>query len=476
MIELRPERSVLRLLSALPVAMVAIVLAAAPASAQGQSRQQFFQRRDFIDQRVRERLDADIPDQQLVFVEGGGYFIPQWHEYDDVGEKSNYRFLDLRLWGQVVVDDVHRVYARMRLSYTDFGAGDSPFGWEEDVAGPNLDQAFYELQLSRAVEKYCGAVWPVDVRLTLGRQFIEFGQGISLSQILDGGVIDVESGQWRTRLMMANSITTQDNIDRSPQVADYMDRQFYGFQFDLLTMTDHQPYLYAFYQNDSTRERPAEVPQDYEYNSGYIGLGSTGELVQNLRYGTEAIFEFGQSQKPLPGGRSNIRAFAFDQIFEYFFPGPHEPVASVEYILATGDQDRQFATDTLGGNMFGPDHAFLGFGYVNTGYAFAPVLTNLHVIRLGGRFKPLPMVECLKELELGLDFFGYWKHEKDAPISDPQADRAHHDLGHEIDLYANWRVFSDLSIFLRYARFWTDDAFTIDEKRDYAFAGMLISF
>jgi len=446
------------------------------ASAQGPAANSFFRRQQFLDEATRQRLDADIPARQRVLLEGGGYFIPQWQQYDDIRNQSNYRQMDLRLWGQLVVDEVHRVYARMRLVHTNFGPGDSPFSWNQDLEGPNLDQGFYELHLSRAAEKYFDQTWPVDVRVTLGRQFVEFGQGMTLSKVLDGGTVRAETGNWRVTALLANTIKSGYNIDHSLQVAGHMDRLFSGFQVDFFGLSGHQPFFYFFHQKDHTDEEPAGVAQEFEYDSSYIGFGSTGKVVEDLRYATEVVFEWGHGENPLPGGGNTIRAFAFDQLFEYFIRTPQEPVLSVEYAMATGDDDRLVATDTVGGNAAGRDNAFLGFGYLNTGYAFVPEFTNLQFVRMGGRFKPLPDHEWFKSLELGTDFFLFWKQKKGAPVSDFRANQSTRELGHEVDVYANWRILSDVSLMARYARFWTGDAFGDGEKRDYLYAGLVYSF
>ncbi len=458
------------------LAAAAGVLAAGASRVRAQPAQSFFQRQRFIDEETRRRLDADVPAQQKVLLEYGGYFIPQWQQYDDVRDQANVRTMDLRLWGQAVIDDAHRIFARMVLAHTNFGPGDSPFSWNTDVEGPNLDQGFYELHLSRAIEKAGGEPWPVDVRMTLGRQFVEFGQGLTLSQVLDGGTVRVESADLRFTGLAANTIESRNNIDRSPAVADHMNRFFMGFQVEYLGLDYHRPFFYYIRQNDNTDPQPPNQPQDYEYDSTYIGLGSTGELHQDLRYGTELVFETGHGQNAALGGRNRIRAFAYDQLFEYFVRTPHEPVVSAQYTLAGGDNDRLIATDTLGGNTDGVDNAFLGFGYVNTGYAFAPEVTNLQMLRLGGRLKPLPATEGFEDLEVGTDFFAYWRQKKGAPVSDFRANVQDRDLGHEVDVYANWKVFSDLSVMLRYGRFWTGDAFGDEEARDYMYAGMIYSF
>lgn len=453
-----------------------MVTLASPLAAQSPQANQFFQREQFLREDTRRQLDAGIPKEQKAIVTWGGYVIPQWQQYDDVRKQSNFRQIDLRLWGSAVIDDVHHIYARMKLIHTNFGPGDSPFGWNQDLEGPNLDQGFYELRLSKALKKYWGMELPFDSRMTIGRQFVEFGNGLSLSTILDGGTFAIETGQWRATGLFATTVRSDENIDHSPIVADHMDRTFGGLQVDFLGLSGHQPFAYFIVQHDSTEEEPEDYRQEYDYDSNYFGFGSNGEVVQNLRYATEVVFETGSSQKQNNLGGSPIAAFAFDQLFEYYFPVKHDPVFGVEYAVATGDDDRTSATDTVAGNLSGRDNAFRSFGYINTGYSSAYEFTNLQFLRTGIRFKPFPECEALRRLEVGSDLFWYWKQKVGGPVSDFRADVNSHELGTEVDVYANYRIFSDLSVMVRYGRFWTGEAYNDDEIRDYLYAGLLYSF
>lgn len=458
------------------IAVVALAICAGHLRAQTPRANQFFRREQFLEEETRRRLDANIPKEQKAIVTWGGYIIPQWQQYDDVRKQSNFRQIDLRLWGNAVIDDVHHIYARMKLAHTNFGPGDSPFGWNQDLEGPNLDQGYYELRLSKALEKYGNTKVPFDSRITVGRQFVEFGNGLSLSKVLDGGTFSVETGQWRATGLFATTIRSDTNIDLSPVVADHMDRTLGGLQIDCLALSGHQPFAYFIVQHDSTEEEPENLNQEYDYDSNYFGFGSNGEVVQNLRYATEVVFETGQSERQNNLGSSRIRAFAFDQLLEYYIPHKTEPVVGVEYAVASGDRDRTSANATIAGNLRGHDNAFLSMGYINTGYAFAPAFTNLQFVRTGVRFKPFPDCKALKRLELGTDFYWFMKQKRKGPMSDFRADTNATELGTEVDIYANYRIFSDLAIIVRYGRFWTGEAYSDDEIRDYLYAGLLYSF
>lgn len=457
--------------------MLAVVIAAQPPAAQAQ-QDSFFNRQQFLEEDIRRAIEADTPDPQRARLTYGGYVIPQWQEYEGTaGSEDNLRQVDLRLWFDLNFDGVHRVYARTRVAWTNFGPGDSPFSWNQDLLGPNLDRGFYEIRLSEALRRAGWADWPFASTITAGRQFVEFGNGLALSEVLDGATVRLDFPDWRFTGLAGRTILSRDNIDRSPVVADHMDRVFGGLQVDYLGLSRHQLFAYWFSQYDRTGERPRDPLQDYEYDSHYFGMGARGDIIQNLRYASELVFQTGHSQNAgVVGGSAAIRAMAFDQVFEYYFQHPSDPIISLQYAVATGDDDRLSANSSLFGNTAGNDNAFQGFGYINTGYSFAPAFTNLQFLRLGGRFKPMPESECFKQLEIGTDFYWFWKQQKNGPISDFRANRPAHELGTEVDLYLNWRIFSDLAVTLRYGRFWTGDAFANSEKRDFVYAGFIYSF
>ena len=59
------------------LAALAVLLAVSTAAAQTPRANSFFRRQQFLDETTRRRLDADVPAEQRVLLEYGGYFIPQ---------------------------------------------------------------------------------------------------------------------------------------------------------------------------------------------------------------------------------------------------------------------------------------------------------------------------------------------------------------------------------------------------------------
>jgi hypothetical protein len=118
----------------------------------------------------------------------------------------------------------------------------------------------------------------------------------------------------------------------------------------------------------------------------------------------------------------------------------------------------------------------VGFGYRDTGLSFAPRLSNVHIWRLGGSFVPIEDRTGLEELELGTDWFLYWKNKSDGAVSDVTARRQAGYLGWEMDYFANWRITSDLSWTARLGVFFPGSAFEDRTTRTFFLVGVTWSF
>ncbi|HUX15592.1 MAG TPA: hypothetical protein VMW52_03915, partial [Phycisphaerae bacterium] len=183
-----------------PIHLVAVVAAsltilASAAHAQqppAQRGDEVFQRTYFFEKEVRDRLEGAVPAKQPALVEWGGMYIPSYTYFNDTNnEEASLTVQDLRLWTQITLDDVHRIFARGRLAYTDWSDGDAGAYRQHDLEGMNLEIGYYELNVARAAEKYWGAKWPFQMTARGGRQYIEFGRGLVLDQVLDAGLFTV---------------------------------------------------------------------------------------------------------------------------------------------------------------------------------------------------------------------------------------------------------------------------------------------
>ncbi|MBI3323782.1 MAG: alginate export family protein, partial [Candidatus Omnitrophica bacterium] len=126
-----------------------------------------------------------------------------------------------------------------------------------------------------------------------------------------------------------------------------------------------------------------------------------------------------------------------------------------EFAFGSGDPDRQSVTDTIFGNRFGADNNFLYFGYLRTGYALSPRLSNLRMLKAGLALKPLDRSRRwnLRELTTTVDLYRYYKDEPEGAVFDPQASEADDDVGTEVDLTLSWPMLSDCTLDIEYGHF-----------------------
>ena len=459
-----------------------LVLAASlPVFGQGRSEPDAFlnQQRD-AEERLRREADQQVPATQAVDFDYGGWYSFNLFLYDDgVNSSRTFRRNDLRLWGRMALDQgAHTFYARGRLSFLDFNTGDSYDGNDNDWEGPNLERGYYQFDLRNAMRAYAGRDIDYDFSFKIGRDLATFGTGLALSTPLDQVWLQAESNHFVVSGLIGQTVGSSEDLDSSRNT-DRTRRAFFGTEVRYTGFEHHEPFAYVLWQRDHNRDLCPHPLQDYDYDSFYVGLGSVGELVKNLRYSTEWVYESGRSYGDRRFLRQDvIRAWAFDAELEYLFNAKGHPRASLEYIFASGDEDRLGSpTNAVGGNRGDhTDRGFNAFGWRDTGLSFAPTLSNLHVWRAGASFFPFEESKLFRRLELGTDWFLYYKNHRTAAVSDYTADDASGYLGWEMDYFANWEITADLSWTARYGVFFPGDAFSDQTTRTFFLVGMTYRF
>lgn len=440
----------------------------------------FLNQQRLIEDQVRAALDKELPAEQKVDIDWGGWYSFYLFLYDDgINSSRTYRQHDLRAWTSVSLEEgTHQFYARGKLQYQDFNTGDSYDGNDNDWVGPNLDRGFYQFDLQRAMRAYAGQRIDWNFKAKVGRDLVEFGTGYALSLPMDHVLLTLDVGDLEIQGLAGTTIRSMDDIDLSRPNSGDSERNFWGTQMTYTGLEKHKPFIYAFWNEDQHRDNFRWPPQGHDYDTWYIGLGSMGEIARHLRYMTEWVFEGGKSYRwGQWDERNNVCAWAFDAGLEYLSPGPMKPRYSFEYMFASGDPDRPFSpTDALGGNTRGNDTSFVGFGYRYTGLALAPRLSNLHIWRAGASFLPFEKIEALRELEVGTDWFLYSKNHSAGAISDYTADERSGYVGWEMDYYVNWRLTSDLAWTTRFGTFFPGQSYSDQTTRTFLMTGMTYSF
>jgi hypothetical protein len=315
-------------------------------------------------------------------------------------------------------------------------------------------------------------------KFKIGRDYVEFGTAYALSMALDHILLTGEIGDFEILGLMGTTIRSQDDLDSSRPNGIDSERNIYGTQISYTGLDKHKPFVYFFYNEDQlTEHSPVVLFQDFDYDSWYVGLGQNGELVKNLYYGTEWVYEGGHSQRDRRLGEADIEAWAWDVTLEYLSQWKMRPRFNVEYMFASGDGDRPFSpTDTFGGNIRGDDTSFSAFGYRDTGITVAPDLSNVHIWRAGGAFRPFEEIDVLENLELGTDWFLYWKHHRDGAISDFTAGKDSGYIGWEMDYHITWRITSDLAWTTHFGTFFPGKAYEDQTTRTFVMTGVTWSF
>lgn len=458
-----------------------VVLSAFSTPAWGQRREEpdaFLNQQRAIEELTRAERDKLRPPTENFEFDYGGYYSLFLFMYDDgINSSRTFRRHDLRLWSRLAIDQgAHEFYVRSRLSFIDFNPGDQ-FEDEDDVEGMNLERGYYKFDLARAMRAYAGRNVDYNVEFKIGRDFTEFGTGFVLATPLDQVWLRGTYKSWEVTGLIGKTIGSSQDFDlaRNPERTR---RTFLGAQAKYLGFERHQPFGYVLWQRDHNDDPPTFL-QKNDYDSFYVGLGSTGELVENLRYSTEWAFETGRSF----GNRrflhkNRINAWAWDITLEYLFDAPGKPRAAVEYMFASGEPERRLSpTDSVGGVSRGfRDESFIGFGYRDTGLSFAPRLSNLHVWRAGASYFPFEGHEKLDRLELGTNWFLYHKHHADGAVSDPTANVQSGFLGWEMDYFANWDITADFSATARYGLFFPGKSFDDRTTRTYLLLGFTWNF
>ncbi len=318
--------------------------------------------------------------------------------------------------------------------------------------------------------------------LKAGRQYLKLGRGIAYNNVHDGIEVSGSYSKFEGKAFVSKTPVHEDNIDYSvPGYDRGSDRNFTGLEATLLTIAGHKPYAYLLFESDSSEEDPDDAAHEYDYDANYIGLGSKGQLIKDMRYWLEVIRETGHSYRySNVDSREKIKAWALDTGLSYYWNVDSHPIFSLEYAYGSGDPDRVNVTNTINGNIEDDDTNFLYFGYYPSSFALAPRLSNIRVFGLGASFKPLELSgkKDAGDFQLGTKLYLYRKNKSEGGISDVDATTKKSEIGYEIDVYSSWRIFSDLIWSLQYGHFHPGKAYptTANDNENYLFTNLVFVF
>jgi len=464
----------------LKIVLVFSVLAVAfPYNTYGQDLEQL--RR--IQEEKRKKLDVAegkiLSQEGRLLLEWGGWIDMRYDQYNEDDNDASLKdtlsatsSLDTRFWIQAILmpelDDPdphqHSLYLRFKNIATITSPEDVNLTY--DNAGPHLDQGYGVLDYYP---------WGIE----FGRRYYSVGQGITYGNVHDGVEANATFADWNFKGFFAHTLPHESNIDVSvPGALKKSDRSFYGFEGRYIGFSGHGVYGYGLVQRDSSNEDPTSFNQEFEYNSEYLGLGLQGKLFPQMNYWAEVMYQSGESYIFGSNEERHIKAWAGDFGATYNWDVYSHPNFTVQYSFGSGDGDRANVTDTEFGNSSGQDNGFLYFGYLPTGLALAPRLSNIHMYKAGVLLKPLEDIKHFKNLSLGIDYFHFLKDENSGGISDLDATVTDKDIGDEINVNVAWQILSDTTLTLQYGYFIAGDAFpdASDDSETYFSTDLTLTF
>ena len=431
-----------------------------------------------------------VPADQRALLDYGGYATISYLSLDDLNRKNHVLDqYDLVGYADYNVDQVQEVFVRGRLEWQEFGVGDQ-FDGRQHQFHAEIERAYYRLDLGRALAAYNGITSDNDLALKGGRQFVYWGEGLALSQTLDGAVIDLSHKD--TSLEFLAGITPANAVDIDPSRPHFDNNTHRGFYGAMLSQQigSQKPFIYFFSQQDYNHDYQSitgaasdAIRTRFKYDSDYLAIGSKGTIGDHFTYGAEAVWETGTTLSnsynnelaPVPQKKDDIQAFAGDLRVDYLLNDTRKTRISAEGIFATGDDGRRETTNTLGGAPPNTrDTAFNAFGQVQNGEAFSPNVSNLFILRVGASTFPLDHVGAFHRLQVGMDMFLYEKFAINAPLDEPTKATGY--VGVEPDLFLNWQIASDVTLAVRYGVYFPGSAIVNNNTRQFFYTGITFAF
>lgn len=455
--------------------LLMVPLAPALAAQDGDAVQRVERNLRELDSAFRLELPADATIAERLLLDFGGAAQFGLYSIDDEESESHVlRQYDGRVWLRAELDGSHRFFGRLKFRYDDWNHGDDFDGEGDDFRAPVGERWWYQFDLRGGQMAASGERPTGNVDLKLGKQYLEWGNGLVFSDVLIAAIGELE---WDGLVLdlLAGDTAPNDFVDYDPSRPSFesdTQRRFLG------ALLEHRspgftPFVHVLRQIDHN-DRDAALftdgvflfPTFFNYDSTYYGAGARGSLGASTSWHAEFDYEVGDGLSspidangfPAPQTEEHVRAWAFAGGLAYVLHDRRSSRLESDLIVASGDEDRLDSAETFGGNRSGSaDRAWNAFGFVNTGIALAPDPSNLVTLRLGGVTSPFfGESAALDRLRVLLDGFVYFKLDEDAPINVPTtSDRF---VGGEVDLGVDWNVWSDVTVSLRYGLFFPGPA------------------
>jgi len=415
----------------------------------------------------------------------GAYTTFGYLSSDDLtGEARGFAQIDSKLWARAETRG-HTFYGRLRLQYYDYDSGDAFTASGDGLTEPLFDRYWYRFDWRNDERAENGTDPGWDWWVQVGRQYVNWVSGLTLADPLYAVRAGAETRSFKADFLFGATPNHFIDFDGSrPNFDSDTERYFYGVSAECRALHNHRPFVYFLWQEDENSQPFGAAGPLYHYNSRYVGAGATGEIITGVwLYRLELVYEFGDSISDtlgvLPQTIDDIEAYAIRFYLAYMPPRARATMGlriEAEVLVGSGDGDRGAAAQTANGNLSGTkDQSFIAFGYVNTGLALAPELSNLVSVRLTGSAFPLRGRGIFDKMQVQLSGFVFAKYDDNAPISVPTV-FGESFVGGEIDLTLDWKLTSDLDLIVQYGVFLPGDAMVNSDTLQFFYVGFSYGF
>jgi len=400
----------------------------------------------------------------------GGWFRHAFYRTRDNLQTRRFKMWDARLWANLVYKNTHQLYMRVLGMNINYHTRNEYYYMENnDLNAPRLDIGYYYSDLNKTL----GLGGSTKLRLQVGRNYETIGEGMVMDDRGDGAKLEFGNEKLEFTALVMRSIYSTDMYDRS--YIDFGSNRYVTASGEVVGKFSEtfEIFGYTLFRRDKNDASPLNLTQRFGYDPQYHGGGVRGQFGPSFVYFGEAAWELGSRYSDGSPKRDRIEAFAFTAGADYTFVETEtKPKLSIQHMFGSGDKDNQgTVVDTVMGNTAGTnDNTFFTYGYIDMGYAFYPLLSNVEVWKFAIAIEPWREHAIMGDVEVGVNHYLYRKHRSTGGISDRailpgySASR----LGHETDFFLNWRPVSDVSILAQTGIFFpAKHAFSDDDHRSF---------
>ncbi len=493
------RRTLYTLAASIPSWVAGAAHAQVPPAARPQATQALVELFNQQDAMQRMEFMAGTPISERLLLDVGGSFRYAFNYIDDpFGNTSELQQLDSRWYARAELDGVHRFYGRLRLWFNEWDSNNIAAPPNEDGWTVPIGELYwYELDLGGAMVNAGKKRSDLDLKIRAGRQYIVWGQGLTLSTYMYAATCEWNIGSLNI-LGLAGITSGNDTIDFDTSRPGYdsdTDRNYYGLKAEWRRGPDFVPYAYALLQQDGNAGQEDDLPigiggfpTEFNYESQYYGVGATGSLGRQWQWRAEGVYESGTTLSssispeglPLDQVTDDVTAWAGVVGLQRAFDDASDTRFDLQQIIGSGNAERLDSGNTFGGAPPGDvDTEFNANGFLYSGYVLAPSPANLWINSVGLSGNWLRQWRAFRDMRLGVTAFTYMRLDSDAPITVFVDKGGESFVGWEVDASIDWQLMSDVNAQFLYGAFFPNESIFPDNQeglRQYIYGGVTYGF